>query len=134
MTSLLFSAEGRINRARFWLAALGSSFALSALLGLVLVALWQVFPGEISEDGTFRIDGAAALPYVAVIMGWLVLQFWISICLGIKRYHDMDKSGSRMLVLLVPMIGGLIYVIQTGFLRGTTGANRYGADPRLAAA
>lgn len=130
MTSLLFSADGRLNRARFWLAVLGSSFGLSALLGLTLFALWQVLPGEITEDGVFRMDGVAALPYVALIMGWLVLQLWISICLGIKRYHDMDKPGSRMLILLIPAIGGLIYVIQAGFLRGTTGANSYGADPR----
>ena len=33
-----------------------------------------------------------------------------------------------MFILLIPVVGGLIYFIQAGCLRGTTGPNRYGAD------
>ena len=34
-----------------------------------------------------------------------------------------------MLIDLVPVIGGLWALIETGFLKGTAGPNRFGNDP-----
>jgi uncharacterized membrane protein YhaH (DUF805 family) len=34
-----------------------------------------------------------------------------------------------VLIALVPVIGGLWYLIECGFLKGTTGPNNYGPDP-----
>jgi uncharacterized membrane protein YhaH (DUF805 family) len=130
MISLLFSTEGRLDRKRFWLAAIGSGIGLGLLLSLVLTLLWQIMPGEITPEGGFEVNSGTALPYVAVTFAYLLLQIWIGISLGVKRYHDMDKPGTRMLILLIPFVGGLIYFFQAGFGRGTLGTNRYGAAPR----
>ncbi len=49
--------------------------------------------------------------------------------LGIKRFHDRDKSGWWVLIILVPIIGPIWYFIEAGCLRGTVGPNRFGPDP-----
>ena len=53
---------------------------------------------------------------------------WIGLAVGVKRYHDRGKSGWWVLIALVPVIGGLWYLIECGFLRGTIGPNAYGPD------
>jgi uncharacterized membrane protein YhaH (DUF805 family) len=47
--------------------------------------------------------------------------------IGIKRFHDRDKSGWWVLIAFVPIIGWIWYLIECGFLPGTDGPNRY--DP-----
>ena len=58
-----------------------------------------------------------------------ILVTWISIAVGIKRFHDRNKSGVWILIIFVPLIGSLWYLIECGFLKGTTGPNNYGPDP-----
>jgi uncharacterized membrane protein YhaH (DUF805 family) len=59
---------------------------------------------------------------------YLVLLY-PGVCIGIKRFHDRDKSGWWVLIALVPLIGGLWYIIECCFLSGTPGPNQYGPDP-----
>ena len=44
-----------------------------------------------------------------------------SINLGIKRFHDLGKTGWWVLIGFVPIIGGLWYLIEAGFLPGAKG-------------
>ena len=46
-----------------------------------------------------------------------------------KRWHDLDKSEWMVLVNLIPIIGGIYALINTGFIRGVRGSNRYGPEP-----
>lgn len=128
--SLLFGFDGRINRAKYWLAAViylvailiaaGLMFALHGMIGMVLMGIVYI---------------------VALVSG---------IAVGIKRLHDCDKSGWWLLVFY--LLPGLLSaaamsmddsvvlnllsfavsiwgIVQLGFLRGTIGPNRFGADP-----
>ena len=52
-----------------------------------------------------------------------------SIGVSIRRLHDIGRTGWWILIALVPVIGGLWYLIECGFLPGTPGPNNYGADP-----
>ena len=67
-----------------------------------------------------------------VILVFGVVATWISIAVAVKRYHDRNKSGWWVLIVFVPIIGGLWYLIECGFLRGTPGPNNYGPDPLAA--
>ena len=87
MKDLLFSSKGRINRSRFWVAALGISLGLSALLAIVLAILWQLIPGTVDEDGTFKVNGSIAIPYIAAILAYGVVTVWSGICLGNGNFH-----------------------------------------------
>lgn len=122
MQSLLFSFQGRINRAKFW---------------LVHVVMWvvvAVVSGIIMGDAAMSADPEAALRSLGTVPRLIlavlyVLLVWIGLAAGVKRWHDRNKSGWWVLIALVPVIGGLWYLIECGFLPGTAGPNTYGPDP-----
>jgi uncharacterized membrane protein YhaH (DUF805 family) len=58
-----------------------------------------------------------------------IALFWVSLAVAVKRWHDRGKSAWWILIVFVPVVGGIWYLIECGFLEGTSGANRYGADP-----
>jgi uncharacterized membrane protein YhaH (DUF805 family) len=129
--SLLLSFQGRINRAKYWIAAVIYLVAMliAGLLSFVLGfgVLWFVVGGIV---------------YIAVIIS--------GIAVGIKRLHDRDKSGWWLLVFYLgpSVLSGLgastgfqvgfgiasfalalWAFVELGCLRGTAGANQYGPDP-----
>ena len=57
------------------------------------------------------------------------MTFVPNIAAGVKRCHDRDRSGWFVFIVLIPLVGTLWYLIEIGFLRGTFGSNKYGADP-----
>jgi uncharacterized membrane protein YhaH (DUF805 family) len=58
-----------------------------------------------------------------------LLLLWPAIAVAVKRWHDRDKPGWWVLIVLLPLIGGLWALIDNGCLRGTVGPNRFGPDP-----
>ena len=126
MSNLLFSVQGRANRAKFWLVALG--------IAVVEVILFAVILGGAAMSGDPEKIAAAMGPVASiVILAFVVIATWISVAVAIKRYHDRNKSGWWVLIVFVPVIGGLWYLIECGCLRGTPGPNAYGPDPLAAA-
>jgi uncharacterized membrane protein YhaH (DUF805 family) len=143
---LLFAFNGRINRAKYWLAI--SIFFIWIATSICAIALSSfVFP-------------AVGLIYPLAIIAVIPI-FVTGIAIGIKRLHDRDKSGWWLLLFyVVPNIFEKIgdgfdkvpdesvssslsavffYIcsfaisvwafVEIGCLRGTTGPNRYGPDP-----
>ena len=102
---LLFQFDGRINRAKFW-------------LGIVVVAVINVIASAL-----FRGNSV----FIAFLITLALL--WPSLAVAIKRWHDRDKSGWWLLIVLIPLIGWIWALIETGFLEGTKGPNQYGPDP-----
>jgi len=47
--------------------------------------------------------------------------------------HDRDKSAWWMLIILIPFVGGIWYLVEVGFLKGTEEQNQFGSDPLAAA-
>ena len=126
MQSLLFSFQGRINRAKFWLVHVVMWIVLGIVFGVIFggAAMSQPDPAKMMQG-----VGTGASIVLAVVY---VLCIWIGLAVGVKRWHDRNKSGWWVLIAFVPVIGGLWYLIECGFLRGTTGPNTYGADPLAA--
>ena len=122
MMNLLFGFQGRTNRAKFWLVALGI-FVVEAILFAMLGS--NVAMSDDPQEALARMGPVTSI--VLVLFGILVT--WISIAVGIKRFHDRNKSGVWVLIIFVPVIGSLWYLIECGFLKGTTGPNNYGPDP-----
>jgi uncharacterized membrane protein YhaH (DUF805 family) len=58
-----------------------------------------------------------------------LLLVWPALAVSVKRWHDRDKSGAWVLLNLLPVIGWIWALIDNGFLRGTSGPNRFGDDP-----
>ena len=142
--SLLFSYQGRINRAKYWLA----------ILVYILVTIVAAVIGFASGSEALANMLSSLVSLATFISGILV---------GIKRLHDRDKSGWWLLLFyIVPGVlfgigtgmmlfgvvadssglGGAASIfflagfaiivwafIELGCLRGTVGPNQYGPDP-----
>jgi uncharacterized membrane protein YhaH (DUF805 family) len=122
----LFSFHGRLNRMKFWLIPI----AVDIVVFVVLAILVAMGGGsmEMAADGTMPpLGGGIVGSIVAFVV--VVAAVWISLAVAVKRYHDRGKAGWWILITLVPVIGGLWYLIECGFLRGTIGPNAYGPDP-----
>jgi uncharacterized membrane protein YhaH (DUF805 family) len=109
------TAQGRVNRKQWWLRLVVPFFIISVVLTLIDMAI-----------GTYSSQNGGGL--LSGLFGLAVLI--PSILVDIKRWHDRDKSGWWMLILLVPIIGAIWFLIELGFLAGTPGPNRFGPPAR----
>jgi uncharacterized membrane protein YhaH (DUF805 family) len=100
----LFSFEGRINRARYWLALL-IILCWMIFLGALIVAIGSIFGGPTSfsfgVNDIFRVVGPATyrspsstglVPVFIKAIG-TALFAWVYLATSVKRLHDRDKSG-----------------------------------------
>lgn len=122
MKTLLFGFQGRVNRAKFWLVNIGLIVVEAIVFGAAGGA------SMLSEDPSNMTMPSFGLLGIVCLLVFIVL-FWAGLAIAVKRWHDRNKSGWWVLIAFVPVIGGLWYLIECGFLPGTTGANNYGADP-----
>jgi uncharacterized membrane protein YhaH (DUF805 family) len=133
--NIFITFTGRINRAKFWIAAL-----IYAAVLVVVAAI--VFLGSVTT--------ASALYSIVGLL--LAIS---SIGVTIKRLHDRNKSGRYVLLFwlaplalffigfqistmsdfvatalwLIAIVIGVWSFIELGCLRGTIGSNQYGPDP-----
>jgi len=126
MQNLLFSFNGRINRAKFWLVLIAADVVFLVLCGILFAVTGMSM--DVAPDGTPSMVGGGVIGGLIALL-LVVAVVWIGLAMGVKRYHDRNKSGWWVLIALVPVIGGLWYLIEAGFLRGTGGPNQYGPDP-----
>lgn len=122
----LFSFDGRLNRAKFWLILIVTDIAMFVLLGILVAVTGGSM--TMGADGSMPAMGGGVVGnLIALVI--VLAAVWIGLAVGVKRYHDRGKSGWWVLIALVPVIGSLWYLIECGFLRGTIGPNAYGPDP-----
>ena len=101
--------SGRSSRREYW------TFVLVNFLLLACIA----FSSPSIEQ--FRISGGICL-LVLIIP---------SLAVGVRRLHDLNKSGGWMLLAFIPFLGGVaLFVIM--LLKGDSGANQYGDNPSTA--
>ncbi|MBR7025121.1 MAG: DUF805 domain-containing protein [Selenomonadaceae bacterium] len=112
----IYTTEGRLNRLRYF------------KYYLILVLVSAVIAFVVGFIGGF-ITGNPESILVKVPGGIISLITSIGgIMLGIRRLHDLNKSGWFMLLLLVPLVN-LLFLLYLWFMPGTQGYNRYGEDP-----
>ncbi|MGB8624019.1 MAG: DUF805 domain-containing protein [Paracoccaceae bacterium] len=96
---------GRARRAELWW------FVLFNLLVQIVMSL---------------LDGILGIALLSVLFSLAMIV--PNIAVGVRRLHDLDKSGWWYLLVLIPVIGALILIFFF-IQRGTVGPNRFGADP-----
>lgn len=109
MSNAFLSARGRLPRSRFWV------YSLATIAAFVLL-----FSGLESLLG----HASTLVLYPPVL--------WIGFALATKRYHDLGKPASRLLLLLIPVIGAIVVFFDLAFRKGTDADNQYGPDPLTA--
>ena len=113
MSSIRKMTEGRVSRATFW--KYYGSF-------LAFMFLWSY------------ISDIITIPeWCDLIIGLIIVILIFLVLLGIqvRRWHDRNKSSWWVLINFIPIIGFLWMYIELGFIRGTSGSNKYGEDPLI---
>lgn len=122
MYSGALSFDGRINRAKYWRIKIGLFFVN------VFFHLWVAL-----QFGHSRLHRPPTETGEWILIGGVIavslVTLWVSIAADVRRYHDRDKSGWWVFIVLVPVVGAAWLFVECGFLLGTVGPNRFGPDP-----
>lgn len=115
-----FSFDGRIRRIEYFLSGI--------IGGVVSSIAWAL------GVGTFVLgaaSGSAGGSVFGLLIGLaaMIASVWFSLAQGVKRLHDLNKSGWLILLCCVPIVGW-IFALYMLFADGTVGPNPYGADPK----
>lgn len=153
--------SGRSRRKEYWMFFLGVFLLYLALIIAAVVflggALFSAFAGAGGGDSGAAGAGAMGAMLGGGIVGILILLtvlllFIPSIAVGIRRLHDIDRTGWWLMLGYGPSILGTIFentqstslalifnsVSMIGFIvilvfsvmPGTRGPNRFGPDPK----
>ncbi|MFF0018907.1 DUF805 domain-containing protein [Streptomyces sp. NPDC005374] len=75
----------------------------------------------------------AGLAIEAPLLSILLLPFIVPmLAVSVRRLHDTGKSGRRMLIALIPVVGPIIYLVGMT-VDSTPSANQYGPSPKAVA-
>jgi uncharacterized membrane protein YhaH (DUF805 family) len=119
--------SGRARRTEYWMFTLFNAI-IEIILGFVDRALGF---GSFSSNTS---GGVAFSASVGLLGGLYALAVLLpSLGVSVRRLHDTDRSGWWLLIGLIPFIGGIVLLVFF-VLPGTRGPNRYGPDPKAAAA
>ena len=105
-----YNFNDRAQRSEYWwfaLFACGVTIVLSVLDNLIF-------------------NNASGYGIFSTIWGFAILLPYLGV--GVRRLHDLDKSGWWLLISFIPVIGFIILVFWF-IQQGTRGQNRFGADP-----
>ncbi|MBL8572713.1 MAG: DUF805 domain-containing protein [Hyphomicrobiaceae bacterium] len=126
--------DGRSGRLSYWRMAIRLTILVVAALAISIML--QPYLGRAA---------------FAVFVPALAAALWLNLAVSARRLHDRDRSAWMLLPMLVlpellglmAQAGGralevLLFIavplalwgfVEIGFLRGTSGANRFGPDP-----
>ena len=108
--------SGRGNRKEYWMFVL-----INFLFAMVALILDRVLGTKLSFPGN-------TMGYGIIYMLYNLVVILPSLAAGVRRLHDINKSGWMFLLVLIPCIGG-IWLLVLLATEGTKGDNQYGPDP-----
>lgn len=97
--------KGRTCRSGFWWVVLAS-----AIVGGILGAIGEAVP---------------ALFFLSGLYGFAILIPSLALC--IRRLHDVGKKGTYYWMILIPLVGGILLLVQ--YVKESAGDNEWGLAP-----
>lgn len=113
---------GRASRGDYWWYILGYVIVV-VILAIVDTTVFG--GGQTTMDTTEGMNVSYNAGPLAAI--WIIGNIIPLISIAIRRLHDSDRSGWFYLLVLIPLVN--FYVLYLTIIKGTAGANRFGADP-----
>lgn len=107
---------GRAARHEYWYFTL-----FNVLLYLILVV-----PSSMRHSSYYYYNSG---PSIFVYLYWLysLVALIPGIAVGVRRLHDIGKSGWNLLIGLIPIVGAIILIVWT--IRESDDDNEYGPRP-----
>ena len=114
--------SGRARRKEYWYF-----FLVNFIIAIVLSALSRIGAGN-NSNGMSPIS--TAFSCISGLYSLAVLLPGIGV--GIRRLHDIGKSGWWLLIALIPLIGD-IWLLVLMAQDSQPGDNQYGPNPKMEA-
>ncbi|HMF23592.1 MAG TPA: DUF805 domain-containing protein, partial [Pseudolabrys sp.] len=108
--------SGRASRSEFWFFILFCNLVL-ILCGGIADSLLSHY--SLEELDRIKLDLVLTSIFFALLVP--------AIAISVRRLHDVDRTGWWLLIKIT--IIGIIWVLFWYCNKGTTGRNRFGADP-----
>jgi len=105
--------SGRARRSEYWY------FLLANMIFAILATIIDKVSGLNMEP----------LPYGYIYLAYVLATFLPALAVGVRRLHDVGKSGWFFFIALIPLIGS-IWLLVLFCSAGDYGENDYGADPK----
>jgi uncharacterized membrane protein YhaH (DUF805 family) len=119
---LLFSFDHRLDRRTYRYARI----VANAGFLVVIYSLRSALEKSISSPGIAILLALLMLVLIGVMA-------WTTLAMQVKRRHDRDKSWAWLLAGFIPIAGPIWVLVETCWLDGSPGYNRFD-DPAKAAA
>jgi len=101
---IIFSLRGRLNRKPYWIVGvMFLALTIGANLALAIVSAQMVQTALLTDSPIEPAMQVATFGALAV----LFVILYPSVAIMVKRFHDRDKSGKWVLLLLIPTLGKL---------------------------
>ena len=119
--------SGRSRPREYWMFVLFllvgclAAGLIENLLGLSAADHWAYRTGS-SFDAGYATRGGP----LTGLFGLAMLIPWLAV--AVRRLHDGGRSGLWLLILFIPVIGGVVLLVFF-IMSGTRGPNRFGPDP-----
>ncbi len=104
----------RLNR-KSYLVSLLSAYSLLIVAYLLDITLYSITNTEFESN-------KYGMPFLLVTA---VITTIYSIYIGVRRLHDINKSGWEILIAMIPLLG-LVIALPMLFKKGTEVSNKYG--------
>ncbi len=135
----LFSFNGRINRAKYWLYVVGAFVAIT-VIALLLIGITALSPMLLMVPSAVAAVIYLALLYAGLAVGakrlhdrnksaWWLLAFYVAPALLSGVAGVPDSLGLKLIVGFASMALGIWGFVELGCMGGTVGPNEYGPDP-----
>jgi uncharacterized membrane protein YhaH (DUF805 family) len=120
---LLFSFDHRLDRRTYRYARIVANAGFLVLIFSLRSAL----------------EKSIGSPGIAILLALLMLVLvgvmaWTSLAMQVKRRHDRDKGWAWLFVGFIPIAGPIWVLVETCWLEGTPGYNRFDDPSKIAAA
>jgi uncharacterized membrane protein YhaH (DUF805 family) len=116
--------NGRARRKEYWYF-----FLINFIIGVVLGVLSAVLARSASDSGSMS-PVSSVISCISSIYSLAVLLPGLGV--GIRRLHDIGKSGWWLLIGLIPLIGE-IWLLVLAATDSQPGDNQYGPNPKMEA-
>lgn len=71
---------------------------------------------------------AASAAFGTLLFVFMAANFIPDITIGVRRLHDIGKSGTYLLLSLIPIVGGIVLLVYS--CKGSTEDNQWGPAPQ----
>jgi uncharacterized membrane protein YhaH (DUF805 family) len=112
--------SGRSRRAEYWWF-----FLINFVITIVLSILQSIVTANSNSSSSFNVFSC-----ISGLYGLAVLLPGLGV--GIRRMHDIGKSGWWLLISLIPLVG-TIWLIVLAATDSQPGDNQYGPNPKAVA-